>query len=122
MACAEILDHLVGVQDIAADLRTPFDFLLLPFELSLLFLTFLQFEVIEARLEDAQGILPVVELRACLGVFDNDTRWNVTDADSGLHFVDVLAAGAAGTVGVPFEVSRVDFNFNAVVDERIDEY
>ena len=62
MAGAEILDHLVGVQDIAADLRTPFDFLLLPFDLSLLFLTFLQFEVIEARLEDAQGILPVVEL------------------------------------------------------------
>ena len=47
MARTEVLDHLVRMQDIASDLRAPFDLLLLAFKLRLLFLTFLELDVIE---------------------------------------------------------------------------
>ena len=44
----EILYHLVRMKDIASDLRSPLDLLLLTFEFSLFLLAFLQLDVIEA--------------------------------------------------------------------------
>lgn len=95
MARTEVLDHLVRMQDIASDLRAPFDLLLLAFKLRLLFLTFLELDVIETRLQDTEGILPVVKLRACLCIFHDYTGRDMLHANSGLHLVDILSAGSA---------------------------
>ena len=46
MARTEVLDHLVRMQDIASDLRAPFDLLLLTLELGLLLLTLLEFYIV----------------------------------------------------------------------------
>jgi len=40
----------------------------------------------------------------------------VRDADGGLHFVDVLAAFAAGTEGVDAQVFGTNIDFDAVVN------
>ena len=95
MARTEVLDHLVRMQDIASDLRAPFDLLLLAFKLRLLFLTFLELDVIETRLQDTEGILPVVKLRTCLCIFHDYTGRDMLHAHSGLHLVDILSAGSA---------------------------
>ena len=44
---AKVLYHLVWMKDVAADLRAPLDLLFLAFELRLLFLTFLELDIIE---------------------------------------------------------------------------
>ena len=43
----QVFYHLVGVQDVAADLGAPFDFLFLAFEFGLLFLALLELQVVE---------------------------------------------------------------------------
>ena len=73
MAGTQVLDHLVRMQDIASYLRAPLDLLLLPLQLGLLLLTFLELYVIETRLEDSEGILPVVKLRTGFSILDNDS-------------------------------------------------
>ena len=82
---------------------------------------FLEFQVVEVRLEDAQGPLPVVELGAGLGILDHYAGGDVAHADAGLDLVDVLAAGSGRAVGVPLEVRRIDFYFDSIVHERVDE-
>ena len=65
----QILYHLVRMKHVTSYLGTPFDFLFLPFKFCLLFLALPKLHVVEMRLQYAQGILPVVELRPRLGIF-----------------------------------------------------
>ena len=109
------------MQDVVADLGAPLDPLFLALELGLFFLAFLQFYVVEAGFEDAEGILAVVLLGAGFRVLDHDAGGDVAHTDAGLDLVDVLAAVAAGAEGVPLEVAGVDLDIDAVVDERIDK-
>ena len=44
------------------------------------------------------------------------------DADRGVGFVDVLAAGAAGAVGVDAEVALVDLDVDVLGQERADDH
>lgn len=69
---AQVLDHLVRMKHIASYLGAPFDLLLLALKFSLFFLPFLEFYVVETGFEDSQGILPVIELGAGLGVLHNN--------------------------------------------------
>ena len=69
---AQVFDHLVGVEHIGAYVRAPLYSLLLALELGLLLLTLLEFYVIEAGLEDAQCILPVILLASGLGILYGD--------------------------------------------------
>ena len=95
MPCTQVLDHLVRMKDIASDLRAPLNLLFLSLKLSLLLKTFLEFYVIETGLENSESILPVVQLRTCLCVFNNYSRRNMPYTNSGLHLVDILSAGTA---------------------------
>ena len=110
------------MQDITADLRPPLDLLLLSFKFRLFFLTFLQFDIIETRLQDPEGILSVVQLGTCLGVLHDYTRRDMSHADSGLDLVDILSSGTAGPVCIPLKVSRIDLDLYAVIYKRIYEY
>ena len=121
VACAQVLDHLVRMEDIASDLRAPLDLFLLTFEFGLFLLTLLELDVVQTGFEDSEGVLPVVKLRACLRVLHHDAARDVPHPDSCLHLVHVLSAGSAGTVGVPFEVGRVDLYLDRVIDKRVYE-
>lgn len=70
---AKVLDHLVWMQDVTADLRAPFDLLLLTLKLSLLLLTFLELDIVQTGLQYSKSILPVVQLGTSLGILDNDS-------------------------------------------------
>ena len=94
VAGAQVLDHLVGMKNVAADLGTPLDLLFLAFELGLLFLTLLEFDVIKSRFQDSEGILTVVQLRARLSVLNDNTRRNMPHTHSCLDLVDILSAGS----------------------------
>ena len=109
------------MQDVGTDLRAPFDAFLLPLELGLFLLAFLEFQVVEVRLEDAQGVLPVVELGAGLRVLDGDAGGNMPHADAGLHLVDILAARTGGAEGIPFQVGGIDLDLDGVVHQGIDK-
>ena len=47
MTCAQVLHHLVRMEEIASDLRAPLDLLFLTFKFRLFFLTFLELYVVE---------------------------------------------------------------------------
>src|SRR5262249_55269049 len=97
---AEILDLLVGVEDIAPDLtpepgvlhRTPL--------LRHLLLAPLLLELGEPRLEDAHRRRLVRRLGALVLALDDDARGDVGDPDGRVGFVRVLAAGAGRAVGI----------------------
>ena len=52
----------------------------------------------------------------------DDTARQVRDAHRGLGLVDVLAAGARGTVDIHLEVRGIDLDLDVVVDLRRDEH
>src|SRR5690606_34832116 len=51
----------------------------------------------------------------------DDAGGLVRDADGRIGLVDVLAAGAAGAVGVDAQVGRIDVDLEGIVDVGIDE-
>ena len=50
----------------------------------------------------------------------DDARRNMVDSDGGFRLLDMLTAGARCTEDVNGKVGRIDFDFNRVVDFRID--
>ena len=95
MTGTQVLDHLVRMKDIASDLRSPFDLLLLPLKLCLLLLTLLQLYIIQTRFQDTEGILSVIKLRTFLSVFKDNTARDMSYSYSGLHLVDILSSCTA---------------------------
>ena len=85
----KILDHPVRMEDITANLRSPFDFLFLSFKFGLLFLTFLEFQVVEMGFEDTQSVLTVVNLER-VSVFSTTMPVGICFTRLRLNFVDIL--------------------------------
>ena len=110
------------MKHIAADLRPPLDLLLLALELRLLLLTFLQFQVIQTRFQDTEGVLPVVQLRTRLGILHHYPGRDMLHPHSGLDLVHVLSACAAGPVCVPLQIGRIDLYLDRVIDKRVHEH
>ena len=120
MAGAQVLDHLIGLQDIGADLVAPADF-----GLGFIFargfgFAALQFGFEQARFQHAHRGGAVLVLAAVILAGDDDAGGGVGDADGAVGGIDVLAAGAGGAIGVDLEVALVDLDLETVVDHRID--
>src|SRR5690606_25486379 len=64
--------------------------------------------VVDAGREHGQGLGLVAVLAAVVLALGNDAGGEVRDAHGRVGLVDVLAAGAAGAVGVDAQVGRVD--------------
>src|SRR5439155_792496 len=119
---AEVLDELVGMEDIAADLApeagrddgSPL--------LRQLLLAFLLEPLGEARTEDLHGRVLVRRLRALVLALDDDPRRDMRDPDGRIRLVDVLAAGARGPVGVDPQVVVLDVQLDVVGEERRDDH
>ncbi len=112
---AVVLDHRVRVQHVGADLRAEVHILglaLLPRDL-LAPLTLLQLEQLGAQ--HRHRLCLVRRLRALVLALDDDARGPVRDAHRGVGLVDVLAAGAAGPVGVDLEIVVADLDVGDLV-------
>src|SRR5687768_7441656 len=116
-----ILDELVGVEHIAADLTPEADVLRRASFLGELSLPLLLLELDEPRFEDPERRLLVRGLRALVLALDDDSRRQMRDPDRGVGLVHVLAAGAGGTVGVDAEVGLVDLDIALLGQEWRDD-
>ena len=65
---------------------------------------------------DAEGVFTVLSLGAALGVFNHNARRNMTDTHASLNLIDILTARTRRTECVPFEVGRVDVDFDVVIN------
>ena len=69
--------------------------------------------LVETRAQDLHGELAVLMLRFFSG--DNDNAgWDMRDADGGIGFVDVLAAGTGGAHGIDANVLRTDIDVDVL--------
>ena len=91
-----VLDELVGMERVRADLAAEGDLFLLTGELGKLLALPLVRQLVEPRLEDSHRRVAVAELRALVLALDDDARGQVRDADGRVGGVDPLAPGAGG--------------------------
>src|SRR5690606_31073534 len=80
------------------------------------------FKLVQTRLEHLHGFGTVAVLRAVVLALHDNAGGDVRKTHGRVGLVDVLAAGAAGAVGVHAQVGRIDIDFNGVVDLGVDEY
>src|SRR6185437_2129951 len=120
-AGAQVFDHAIGLQDIRANLGAEVNLELGVFNFfsdrALLF----ELVFVEARTQHLHRLLTVLVLRALILAGDDDVGGKMRHADGRIGGVDVLAALAAGAIGVDAQILRLDVDFNGVVDFRRDE-
>ena len=112
----EVLDHLVGVEDVAPDLVAPAGLDVLALELADLGLLLLEGALEEARLQDLDRHLLVLGLAPLVLALGDDARREVGQPDRRVGLVDVLAAGALGAEGVDPDLVPVQLDLDVVVD------
>ncbi len=81
-------------------------------------LALLDFQIVETRAKHLHGYLAILALAALCLAPNDDVGGDVSDADSGLHLVDVLPAFATGTERVNAKILGPDVDLDAVVDFR----
>ena len=109
-AGAEVFDHLVGLEDVGADLAAPADFSFAGVDAVGFGAEFVLFDLVEFGAEEGPGEFTVAELGAFLGASDHDAGGEVFEVDGGLDLVDVLSAFATGAHGVEFDVGVGDLD------------
>src|SRR3954471_12443865 len=90
LAGTVVLDHLVWVENVGADLGSPFDVCPLSLHSRELLLPFLPLELEEARPQDPHCHLAVLVLAAFVLALDDGSRRQVCDPDGRVGLVDVL--------------------------------
>ena len=70
----------------------------------------LLFELQNLAAQHAQGFIFVFVLAALVLTFHHNAGGQVGDADGGFGFVDMLAAGAAGTEGVDLQIGGIELH------------
>src|SRR6185312_5869795 len=118
---AQVLDAAL-VQHVGADLVAPAHIALRVLELLLFGHALAHLELIQARLQHLHGFRAVAVLRTVVLALHHDSGRDVRDAYGRIGLVDVLAAGTAGAVRIDAQISRVDFDFEGVVDFRVHKY
>ncbi len=81
-----------------------------------LFAALFKLRLVEMRAEKFHGDFAILVLAALGLALDDDARGNMRDADGGFHFVDVLAAGAAGAKRVNANLVGLDVDFDLIVN------
>src|SRR5579884_1885779 len=107
---AQVLHHLVRVQDVVADLRAPLVRHPVAAQLVQLRLLLLARALHELRAQDPHRDVAVLHLRALLLRGDDDPGRQMVDANRGLRLVDVLTAGAARLERLDLEIFRLDLD------------
>src|SRR5215210_7847287 len=117
---AVVLYHLVGVEDVGADLAPPLDVRPFAFQGGQLLLALLPLELEEARPQDPHRYLAVLVLAALVLALDDGTGGEVCDPDRRVGLVDVLSSGSRRPVRVYLEVLLVDLDLDRVAHDRGD--
>src|SRR5690606_9636426 len=112
---AQILDQLVRLQDVAADLVAPADRAAVV-ELGEVLHPLGLLHLVELGLEGVHRRRAVLVLAPLLLAGDHDARRDVGDPDRRLGLVDVLAAGAARPERVDAQVLVLDLDLDVVVE------
>src|SRR5882757_3226049 len=118
---AVVLDEAIGLHDVGTDLAAERDVELRFVEPVGFVAALLNFQVVEFRAQHLHGHFAVLVLAALHLAGHDDSAGNVRDANGGFHFIDILAALAAGAESVEFQVIRLDVDFDAVVHFGNDE-
>ena len=113
-----VLDQGVGHEDIGADLAAPLDLHLDALDVGDLLRVLLHLDLRQLAAEHPHGVLPVLVLAALSLAADHHAGGDVGDADGAFGLVDVLAAGAAGAVGIHLQILRPDVHLVVVGDVR----
>src|SRR5215467_9415910 len=119
---AMILDQAVWLQHIRPDLRAKVDIQLGFFYFLRRLALLLHLEFVEFGAQHAHGALAVLVLRALVLATGDNAGGNVRDAYRGIGRVHVLAALAAGAIGVDAKVFRLDHDFDRVIDLGRDKH
>ena len=109
-AGAEVLDHRVGLEHVAADLVAPARLDVLAAQPRHLGLSLLHLALDELGAQNGHRPVAVLVLAALALDGDDDARRVVGDPHRGVGLVDVLAAGPAGPIGVDPQVLLVDLD------------
>lgn len=117
---AEVLDHLVGLENVGPNLASPADFAFFGVGAVGLGLLLVLFDLVELGLEVFPSQLAVAKLGAFLGRANDDAGRKVFDNDGSFDLVDVLSAFAAGAGGGHFDVGVRDVDDDVVVNFRGD--
>src|ERR1700735_496565 len=120
--CAVVLDELVRLHGVGANLAAEADFGLRGVKFMEGFAALFQFELVKLRAEDFHSPFAVLVLAALVLALNDDAGWKMRDADGGFDFVDVLPAVAAGAECVDAKIVGLDHDVDFVVDLRDDEH
>src|SRR3984957_6131805 len=115
---AVILDHLVRLHHVGADLTAEADVGFGGVELALVAPALFELELVEARAQHLHGGLAVLVLAAFVLALDDDAGGQVREANGGVDLVDVLASMAAGAEGVNAQILGLHLDVDAVIDLR----
>src|SRR5712691_2237648 len=118
---AMVLDELVRVERVRADLAAERDLLLVPGQLGQLIALLFLGDLVEARLEDTQRGVPVAELRTLVLTLDDEPRRQVRDSHGGVRRIDALPSRARRAKDVDPQIVLADADFD-VVDLGSDGY
>ncbi len=116
--CPVVLDEAIRLHDVRADLTAEGNVQFALVELVGVRLAFLNFFIVQARAEHLHGHLSILALTALRLARHDDVCREVSDADGGLHLVDVLPAFASGTESVHAQIFGADVDLDAVVNFR----
>src|SRR5450631_1107881 len=103
-ASAEVLHHLVRLENVGANLAAETDLALFSVVLFHLGALLVELEFVEAGLEHIHRGGAVLDLRALVLAGDDEAARDVGDAHGGVGGVDALAARTAGAVDVDADV------------------
>jgi hypothetical protein len=116
MVRPQVLDHLVGVEDVAPNLVAPAGLDVLALELAHLDLALLERLLEQARLQDLDGRVLVLDLGALVLALGDDAGRDVGQAHGRVGLVDVLTARALGPERVDPDLVPVQLDLDVVVD------
>ena len=119
--CAVVLDELIGLHGVGANLAAEADFGLGGIEFMQGFAALFEFELVKLGAEDFHGPFAILVLAALVLALNDDAGRKMGDANGGFDFVDVLAAVAAGAECVDAKVVGFDYDVDFVVDFGDDE-
>ncbi len=72
----------------------------------------------QLRAQHLHSNLPVLVLASLILTGNDYTGWNMGNSDGGFGFIDMLAAGSAGPVGIDLQVLFPNLYCGIVVDFR----
>lgn len=112
---AMILDHCVGLENIAANLAAPFDFFHFTLNIRHVFHAFAFLDFKQLAAEHTHCCFAVLNLAAFVLALNNDTRREMRYADRGGCFVNMLSACSARTIGINTDIIGIYLNITRII-------